>query len=149
MTVADPYADPKIIRQILRETHTWAVVGCSSNPTRPSNDVSRTLMRNGFRMIPVNPRETEVHGQRAYPDLYAAQADAVAAGQPIDVVDIFRSSALAGIHVDEAIDIGAKAVWLQLNVVDEAAAERARQAGLWVVMDRCPAIELRRVNLDA
>jgi predicted CoA-binding protein len=149
MTVADPYADPETIRQILRETHTWAVVGCSSNPTRPSNDVSLTLIRSGFRMIPVNPRETEVHGQKAYPDLFVAQADAVAAGQPIDVVDIFRNSALAGIHVDEAIEIGAKAVWLQLNVVDEAAAERARQAGLWVVMDRCPAIELRRVNLDA
>ena len=149
MTMADPFADPETTRRVLRETHTWAVVGCSSNPMRPSNDVSRTLMRHGFRMIPVNPRETEVHGQKAYPDLFAAQADAVAAGQPIDVVDIFRNSALAGIHVDEAIEIGAKAVWLQLNVVDEAAAERARQAGLWVVMDRCPAIELRRVNLDA
>lgn len=149
MTVADPYADPETIRQVLRETHTWAVVGCSSNPMRPSNDVSQTLMRNGYRMIPVNPRETEVHGQKAYADLFAAQADAVAAGQPIDVVDIFRNSANAGIHVDEAIEIGAKAVWLQLNVVDEAAADRAHQAGLWVVMDRCPAIELRRVSFDA
>lgn len=149
MTVADPFADPETIRQVLRETRTWAVVGCSSNPMRPSNDVSRTLMRHGYRMIPVNPRETEVHGQKAYADLSAAQADAVAAGQPIDVVDIFRHSALAGVHVDEAIEIEAKAVWLQLGVVDEAAAERARQAGLWVVMDRCPAIELRRVSRDA
>jgi hypothetical protein len=106
-------------------------------------------MRHGFRMIPVNPKETEVHGQKAYADLFAAQADAVAAGHPIEVVDIFRNSAQAGIHVDEAIQIGAKAVWLQLGVVDEAAAERAGQAGLWVVMDRCPAIELRRVSLDA
>ncbi len=149
MTVAQPYADPETIDRILRETHTWAVVGCSSNPMRPSNDVSRTLMRHGYHMIPVNPRETAVHGQKAYPDLFAAQTDAVAAGQPIEVVDIFRHSARAGIHVDEAIEIGAKAVWLQLGVIDEAAAERARQAGLWVVMDRCPAIELARLSRDA
>jgi hypothetical protein len=97
-------------------------------------------------MIPVSPRETEVHGQPAYADLYSAQADATAAGYPIEVVDIFRNSARAGIHVDEAIDIGAKAVWLQLDVIDDEAAERARQAGLWVVMDRCPAIELPRLG---
>jgi predicted CoA-binding protein len=139
-------SEMETIEKVLRETETWAVVGCSSNPNRPSHGVSRTLMRNGYRMIPVNPRETEVHGQRAYADLFAAQSDAVAAGHPIEVVDIFRNSALAGIHVDEAIEIGAKAVWLQLDVIDEEAAERARQAGLWVVMDRCPAIELPRLG---
>jgi hypothetical protein len=149
MTVEGQYADSETIGRVLRETHTWAVVGCSSNPMRPSNDISRTLLRNGYRMIPVNPKETEVHGQKAYADLFSAQADAVAAGNPIEVVDIFRRSAQAGIHVDEAIEIGAKAVWLQLGVIDETAAERARQAGLWVVMDRCPAVELRRVSLDA
>jgi uncharacterized protein len=141
--------EQETIERVLRETETWAVVGCSSNPDRPSHDVSRTLMRHGYRMIPVNPRETEVHGQRAYPDLFAAQDDAVAAGHPIEVVDIFRNSALAGIHVDEAIEIGAKAVWLQLGVIDEDAAERAREAGLWVVMDRCPAIELPRLGPTA
>ena len=134
------------IEHVLRETKTWAVVGCSSNPDRPSHSVSRTLMRSGYRMIPVNPRETEVHDQRAYPDLLSAQDDAVAAGHPIEVVDIFRNATLAGIHVDEAIEIGAKAVWMQLGVIDEEAAERARQAGLWVVMDRCPAIELPRLG---
>ena len=143
------FADPKTIERVLRETHTWAVVGLSSNPLRPSHGVARTLMDHGYRMIPVNPRETEVHGQRAYADLFSAQADAVAAGHPIEVVDVFRNSALAGIHVDEAIEIGAKAVWMQLGVVDEAAAERAQAAGLWVVMDRCPAIELPRLSLGA
>lgn len=106
-------------------------------------------MDHGYRMIPVNPRETEVHGQTAYADLFTAQADAVAAGHPIEVVDIFRNSALAGIHVDEAVEIGAKAVWLQLGVIDMEAAERAHAAGLWVVMDRCPAIELPRLSLGA
>lgn len=137
--------EQETIENVLRKTETWAVVGCSSNPNRPSHDVSQTLIRNGYRMIPVNPRETEVHGQRAYAALFAAQGDAVAAGHPIEVVDIFRNSALAGIHVDEAIEIGAKAVWMQLDVIDEEAAERARAAGLWVVMDRCPAIELSRI----
>ncbi len=143
------FADPETIERVLRDTHTWAVVGLSSNPLRPSHGVARTLMDHGYRMIPVNPHETEVHGQTAYADLFSAQADAVAAGHPIDVVDIFRNSAFAGIHVDEAIEIGAKAVWMQLGVIDEAAAERAHAAGLWVVMDRCPAIELPRLSLGA
>jgi predicted CoA-binding protein len=141
--------EPETIERILRQTETWAVVGCSSNPDRPSHRVARTLMRNGFRMIPVNPREREVHGQRAYSDLFEAQGDAVAAGHPIEVVDIFRNAALAGIHVDEAIEIGAKAVWMQLGVVDDEAAARAEEAGLWVVMDRCPAIELPKLSLGA
>jgi predicted CoA-binding protein len=141
--------EPETIERILRQTETWAVVGCSSNPERPSHGVARTLMRNGFRMIPVNPREREVHGQRAYSDLFEAQGDAVAAGHPIEVVDIFRNAALAGIHVDEAIEIGAKAVWMQLGVVDDEAAARAEEAGLWVVMDRCPAIELPKLSLGA
>jgi predicted CoA-binding protein len=141
--------EPETIERILRQTETWAVVGCSSNPDRPSHGVARTLIRNGFRMIPVNPREREVHGQRAYSDLFEAQCDAVAAGHPIEVVDIFRNAALAGIHVDEAIEIGAKAVWMQLGVVDDEAAARAEEAGLWVVMDRCPAIELPKLSLGA
>jgi predicted CoA-binding protein len=141
--------EPETIERVLRETETWAVVGCSSNPNRPSHGVARTLMRSGFRMIPVNPREREVHGERAYSDLFEAQGDAVAAGHPIEVVDIFRNSAQAGIHVDEAIEIGAKAVWMQLGVIDDEAAARAEEAGLWVVMDRCPAIELPRLSRGA
>jgi hypothetical protein len=141
--------EPETIERVLRATQTWAVVGCSSNPNRPSHGVARTLMRSGFRMIPVNPREREVHGERAYSDLFEAQGDAVAAGHPIEVVDIFRNSAQAGIHVDEAIEIGAKAVWMQLGVIDDEAAARAEEAGLWVVMDRCPAIELPRLSRGA
>lgn len=142
----DSFGDPAVIGRVLRETHTWAVVGCSSNPVRPSHGVSRTLMRYGFDVIPVNPREPAVHGIRAYPDLASAADAATAHGTPIEVVDIFRRADLAGAHVDEAIAIGAKAVWLQLGVIDEAAARRAQEAGLLVVMDRCPAIELPRLD---
>ena len=108
--------------------------------------MSGTLLRHGFEVVPVNPREHEVFGRLAYPDLAAAAEAANAAGRPIEVVDIFRRAHLAGAHVDEAIAIGAKAVWLQLGVIDEAAAGRARGAGLLVVMDRCPAIELPRLE---
>ena len=141
------FAEPGMIERVLREMHTWAVVGCSSRPIRPSHGVSRTLIRHGYEVIPVNPRESEVLGLRCYPDLASAATAAHAAGRPIEVVDIFRRSEEAGVHVDEAIAIGAKAVWLQLEVIDEAAAERAERAGLVVVMDRCPAIELPRLAI--
>ena len=106
----------------------WRRWACSSNPDRPSHGVARTLMRSGYRVIPVNPRETEVHGLRAYADLFAAQDDAVAAGHPIEVVNIFRNAALAGIHADEAIEIGAKAVWM-LRGVDRRGGGRAGTGG--------------------
>ena len=141
------FDDPATSERVLRSFHTWAVIGCSSKPERPSHGVSRVLLRSGYEVIPVNPRETEVLGQRSYPHLGAAAEAARATGRPIEVVDIFRRSQEAGIHVDEAISIGAKAVWLQLGVIDEAAAERAERAGLLVVMDRCPAIDLPRVGL--
>ena len=144
--IADPFADPATIEQVLRNLRVWAVVGCSANPNRPSHSVTGTLLRHGFDVMPVNPREHEVFGRPAYPDLAAAAQAANAAGRPIEVVDIFRRADLAGAHVDEAIAIGAKAVWLQLGVIDEAAAGRAREAGLLVVMDRCPAIELPRLE---
>ncbi len=143
---SDPFADAGEIEQVLRETRMWAVVGCSSNPMRPSHGVSRTLLANGYEVIPVNPREPTVLERRAYPDLASAAASAAADGHPIEVVDIFRRSAEAGVHVDEAIAIGARAVWMQLGVIDPAAAQRARDAGLLVVMDRCPAIELPRLD---
>lgn len=124
---------------ILDRCRVFAVVGASPRSHRPSHGVMRTLQQHGYETVPVNPRCDEVLGRRSWPDL-AAVPDHLG----IEVVDIFRRSELAGAHVDEAIAVGARAVWLQLGVIDEAAAERARQAGLAVVMDRCPAIELRR-----
>lgn len=142
----DRFGDPAIIAAVLGGLRTWAVVGCSSNPGRPSHRVSRYLLAQGYRVIPVNPGERRVHGLTAYPDLATAADAARREGHPIEVVDIFRRADQAGPHVDEAIAIGAAAVWLQLGVVDTAAAERARANGLRVVMDRCPAIELPRLQ---
>jgi uncharacterized protein len=128
------------IRALLTETRTWAVVGCSPDPRRDSHRIAAQLKREGFRVIPVNPNAgPELLGERCY----ASLADIP---EPVDVVDIFRRSEQAGVHVDEAIAIGATGVWLQLGVIDEAAAARARAAGLRVVMDTCPAIELPRVK---
>jgi predicted CoA-binding protein len=127
------------IRWCLSEPRTWAVVGCSPNPNRDSQRIAALLMRNGHRVIPVNPDADEVLGERCHPTLDAVPAK-------VDVVDVFRRSDAAGQHVDEAIAVGARAVWLQLGVIDHDAAERARSAGLHVVMDRCPAIELPRLN---
>jgi len=121
---------PETIRRILDECRTIAVVGLSSDPSRPSNSVSGYMRRNGYKVIPVNPNETEVFGEKAYPDLFAVQ-------EKIDLVDIFRRSDEAGTAVDEAIAVGAKAVWLQEGVIDKNAAQRALDAGLLVVMDRC------------
>jgi uncharacterized protein len=123
------------IRRVLTESRTWAVVGCSPEPWRDSHSIAALLQARGLRVIPVNPKADEILGERCYPSLKAIP-------EPVDVVDVFRRSDQAGAHVDEAIAIGAKAVWLQLGVVDEAAAERARDAGLDVVMNRCPKIEL-------
>jgi uncharacterized protein len=114
----------------------WAVVGCSPNPGRPSHDVAEFLIARGYDVVPVNPHADEILGRPCHPSLRALP-------EPVDVVDVFRRSEHAGAHVDEAVAIGARAVWLQLGVIDEAAAARARAAGLRVVMDRCPAIELR------
>ncbi len=123
------------IRWALDETSTWAVVGCSPDPSRDSHRIASLLQRRGFRVIPVNPTVPEVLGERCFASLAEVP-------EPVDVVDVFRRSSEAGAHVDEAIAIGARGVWLQLGVIDEAAATRAREAGLRVVMDRCPAIEL-------
>ena len=130
------------IRHVLQDLETWAVVGCSSSPMRDSYGVARFLQDKGKRVVPVNPAESEVLGETVYPDLAAVRA----AGIDVDVVDIFRRADQAGIHVDEAVEIGAKAVWLQLGVVDDAAARRARDAGLIVIMDRCPKIEWPRLR---
>jgi uncharacterized protein len=127
-------------RFILTRLRTWAVVGCSPEPSRDSHRIARLLKSRGYRVIPVNPAAGELLGERCYASLGEVPERA-------DVVDVFRRSDAAGAHVDEAIEIGARAVWLQLGVIDEAAAERARAAGLQVVMDRCPAIELPRLGI--
>jgi predicted CoA-binding protein len=134
------HSGPEAIREVLTTTRTWAVVGCSPNPARDSHRIARLLQRHGFRVIPVNPSAHEILGERCY-----ASVAEIPAGEGVEVVDIFRRSDRAGAHVDEAIAIGARAVWLQLGVIDEAAAQRGLEAGLLVVMDRCPAIELPRL----
>ena len=121
---------PETIRRILDECRTIAVVGLSSDPSRASNSVSGYMRRQGYRVIPVNPNETSVFGEKSYPDLFAVP-------EKIDLVDVFRRPDEAGKAVDEAIAVGAKAVWMQEGVIDEAAAQRAVDAGLMVVMDRC------------
>ena len=126
------------IADLLTHTRTIALVGASDRPDRPSYGVMRFLQTHGYRVFPVNPQITgeHVHGEYVWRDL--AQI-----GDVIDMVDIFRRSDAAGEAVDQAIAVGAKSVWMQLGVVDEAAAARAREAGLEVVMDRCPKIEWR------
>ena len=118
------------IKSILDECRTIAVVGLSSNSGRPSHGVAGYMQRVGYRVVPVNPNETEVLGEKAYASLAEVP-------DKVDLVDIFRRSDEAGQAVDEAIAIGAKAVWLQEGVIDNAAAQRAVDAGLLVVMDRC------------
>jgi len=137
-----PLTSDDDIADLLRSARTIALVGASDRPDRPSNRVMAALQRHGYRVIPVNPQITgeHVHGEFVFREL--AQL-----GDPIDIVDIFRNSAAAGAVVDEAIAIGAKAVGMQLGVVDQAAAARAEAAGLKVVMDRCPAIDIPRLGL--
>ena len=133
---ADRWSDPKIAEQILRSYRVWAVVGLSSRPWRASFGVSRYLINHGYDVVPVHPREKEVHGRKVYRDLASIPSDS-----PIEVVDLFRRSELVLPHVEEAIAIGAKAIWMQLEVWNEEAAQLAADAGLLVVMDRCPAID--------
>ena len=121
---------PDMVEALLRDCRTIAVVGLSSNPARPSYRVAAYMQQQGKVIIPVNPHEASVLGEVAYPSLLDVPG-------PIDLVNIFRRSEEAGAAVDDAIRIKAPAVWLQEGVIDEAAAARARQAGLQVVMDRC------------
>src|SRR3954454_11743864 len=127
-----------VARRILETSRTWAIVGCSPDPGRPSYGVARFLMERGYRVICVNPFAEACFGEPGVGDLRSID-------ERVDVVDIFRRPDQAGTHVDEAIAIGARAVWMQLGVVDEEAAARARSAGLDVVMDRCPKIEYPRL----
>lgn len=126
--------------RLLREAKTIAVAGLSDNPARPSNSVSRYLQSQGYRIVPINPLLDEVLGEQSYPDLRSVPFG-------VDLYDIFRRSELAGAHIDEAIDLGIPAVWLQLGVHDSAAEARARQHGITVVVDRCIAVEHRRLGI--
>ena len=137
-----PLTSDAEIKALLEETRTIAVVGASDRPDRPSYRVMKTLQDHGYRTIPVNPQITgeHVHGEYVFREL--AQL-----GDPIDMVDIFRRSDAVGDVVDQAIAIGAKSIWMQLGVVDQRAAARAEAAGLKVVMDRCPAIDVPRLGV--
>jgi uncharacterized protein len=130
------------LRDILSGVRTIAVVGASPRRGRPSHEVMAYLRRHGYRVIPVNPNAAgeAIHGERCRAALAEVR-------EPIDMVDVFRRSEMAGAAIDDAIAIGAKVVWLQLGVRDDAAAVRAEAAGIRVVMDRCPAIEIPRLGL--
>jgi predicted CoA-binding protein len=124
--------------EILRRCRTVAVVGASDDTDRPSGFVPKYLKEHGYRMIPVNPGQPEILGEKAYPDLSSIP-------EPVDLVNIFKRSKEVGPYVDEAIRIGAKAVWMQQGIRDDDAARRATDAGLLVVMDRCMRTEHRRL----
>lgn len=126
------------ISQVL-ELKNWAIVGLGNNPDRPAFGVAKLLQDKGHLIFPVHPKAETVHGATGYQSLIQIPVQ-------IDVVDCFVNSNLVGAVVDQAIAIGAKAVWLQLGVIDDAAAARAQTAGLLTVMDRCPAIEYQRFN---
>lgn len=132
--------DPDVIRRLLTTPGRWAVVGLSTNTARAAYGVAEFVQDRGHEIVPVHPSAPTVHGATGYATLAEVPGD-------VDVVDVFVNSALAGAVVDEAIAVGARAVWLQLGVVDEDAAEHAAAAGLDVVMDTCPIIEARRLGL--
>ena len=137
-----PLTRDEDLAELLQSARTIAMVGASDRPDRASFGVMRFLQEQGYRVIPINPRITgeHVHGEFVFREL--AQL-----GDPIDIVDIFMNSASVGPIVDEAIKVGAKAVWMQLGVINEAAAARAEAAGLKVVMDYCPKLEFVRLGL--
>ncbi len=130
--------DVPTLRRILTDYKRVAVVGLSANSSRPSNSVGRYLLEHGFEVIPVNPRYDEVLGQTCYPDLASIPT-------PVDIVDLFQRAERVPPFVDDAIAIGAKVVWMQLGIVHEEAAQKAQNAGLEVVMDRCIKIEHERL----
>ena len=126
------------VRQLLQQTRVIAVVGLSADSTRPSYGVARYLQAHGYQIVPINPGLSEALGERAYPDLLSVPF-------AVDLVDVFRRSELVSPHVDEAIQKGVQTVWMQLGVRNEQAARRAREASIHVIMNRCMAVEHRRL----
>jgi uncharacterized protein len=137
-----PLQSDQELRDLLTSVKTIALVGASAKPERASNSVMAILLAHGYRVIPVNPG---LGGQRILDQAVVERLSDI--GEPIDLVDIFRNSDAAGDSVDEAVAIGAKAVWMQLGVINQDAAERAEAAGLKVVMDHCPKIEIARLGI--
>ena len=137
-----PLTRDEDIGELLTQARTIALIGASDRPDRPSNYVMKFLQDQGYRVLPVNPQITgeHIHGEYVWREL--AQI-----GEPIDIVDIFRRPEAAGEAVDQAIAVGAKAVWMQIGVINPEAAERAEAAGLKVVMDRCPKVEIPRLGI--
>jgi predicted CoA-binding protein len=133
--------DDAVVR-VLADARRIAIVGASSRPWRASNDVMATLLAAGYDCVPINPREATVHGIAAHPTVQ----DATEAGGPFDIVDVFRRAELCPPHAEDAVAAGARCLWLQLGIVSWDAARIAAAAGLDVVMDRCTAIELRRIG---
>ncbi|HEY7483461.1 MAG TPA: CoA-binding protein [Streptosporangiaceae bacterium] len=136
----DRYTDIGVIRRVLTDSKTWAFVGLRDNPGRTAYDMAQLLQSRGKRIVPVHPDAEPVLDEIGYPTLSDVPF-------PVDVVGVYRRSEYAGDVVDEAILIGAKVVWMPLDVIDEAAARRAQEAGLDVVMNRCPAIEWAKLDL--
>lgn len=146
--MSDPGAEPYVpsdaeLRSTLEEARTIAVVGLSSNPRRPSNEVAAYLQRNGYRIVPVNPNETEVLGEKAYPSLQDIPTDL-----SIDVVDVFRRAEETPPIARDAVRIGAKVLWLQLDIVNQDARRIAEEGGLTVVMGACIKIEKARLERE-
>jgi predicted CoA-binding protein len=137
-----PHENPSddALRDLLTSARTIALVGASSKPDRPAYGVMNYLLRRGFHVIPVSPRETEVLGQKAYPSLSDIP-------EPVDIVDVFRRAEATPPIADEAVAIGARALWLQLGIASEDAAHRAAAGGLTVVMDRCIAETSRELGI--
>ena len=136
-----PLLDDAGVRELLRSRPRIAVIGASSNPGRPSHGVMLALVRAGYDVVPVNPRETVIDGMRCFPTL----ADAVGETGPVDLVDVFRRPDQCAEHAREAVAAGARCLWLQLGIANEEAARIAHEGGLSVVMDRCTIVEHRRL----
>ena len=136
------FLDPEVIKSVLTTCRTWAIVGASSDPSRPSNDVMRFLRDLGYNVVPVNPNEVTILSMKCYPSLTQANMD-----WDIDVVDVFRRPSEVMPIAQEAIAISARAIWFQLGVTNFEAASLALEAGLMVVMDTCPKIEIPKIDV--
>lgn len=139
---SESWADPEVVRFMLEDCHTWAIVGLSGDPSRTAYGIAKYLQRHGKRIVPIHPTAATVLGEQGY----ATLADVPF---PIDVVDVFRRSEHAGEFADQAVQVGARAVWFQLGVIDADAFARTIDAGVPMVMDTCPAMEWPRISRSA